>query len=379
MFAASLFFALGLLNQPATKAPAPTPFSQAVLKAFESWDKDHDGKLTQLEVDSAALDPQNRGEQAAALAALHGWFVVAIPPLPELNKDWFENYKPERLVLAKGTAADEAKKQRKAYLATPGSLQASYAACFRRLSRAGERALFDSDGPTLNDIRQGSLGDCFMLAPLGAIVQRDPNTIKKMVRRNADGYMVRFPDGKEIQVAKLTDTELAMVGSSTQAGLWIRVMENAYGTRRIKEGETKMATDTMRGGSTSAAARILTGHAFVSTALIGDYKKEVSAELLEAKMKPLRSAIPQAVAEHRLVLASTGKNTMPRSISPNHAYAVFGYDPATDKVTLWNPHGNDFSPKGEESPVNGYKLDDGVFSVPLEMFVRAFGRVYFEK
>ena len=69
---------------------------------------------------------------------------------------------------------------------------------------------------------------------------------------------------------------------------------------------------------------------------------------------------------------------MPKSISPNHAYAIFGYDAKTDRITIWNPHGNDFKPKGDEGPENGYLIEDGVFSMPLQMFVKTFSRIMFE-
>jgi hypothetical protein len=34
-------------------------------------------------------------------------------------------------------------------------------------------------------------------------------------------------------------------------------------------------------------------------------------------------------------------------------------------VTIWNPHGSDFMPKGPDGPANGYARKDGVFKAPL--------------
>jgi hypothetical protein len=57
------------------------------------------------------------------------------------------------------------------------------------------------------DVRQGSFGDCYMLAPLAALAQRRPNFIARNLRDNRDGtYTVTFYPtgprrcGKAVQV-----------------------------------------------------------------------------------------------------------------------------------------------------------------------------------
>ncbi|MBI1332124.1 MAG: hypothetical protein GC165_04505 [Armatimonadetes bacterium] len=374
----SLIAAVALAQTP-VQTPVQVPsFSQTVLQDFQTWDADHDGTLTQAEVDKAALDPKFHGADAAALAALHRWLIAVDGPAPTLTKDWFQNYKPVVFRATKGSTAQEKKEQRKAFTSNPGSLQGTFVAGYRKLSRMTQTPLF-ADSPELSDIRQGGLSDCYMLAPLGALVHRNPSDVKNMIVPNSNGYTVKFADGQTVQVSLLTDTELAMVGSSIKEGLWIRVMEKAYGTRKIADGETKVATDSMHGGNSGVAGKAFTGHKFKGIKLIGDFQKEVSTQTLDAKMAELRTDIPKAAAEHRLMTAGTPKKDMPKSISPNHAYAVFGYDAKTDRITLWNPHGNDFTPKGPEGPTNGYKIDDGVFSMPLDMFVRTFGNIQFEQ
>jgi hypothetical protein len=359
-------------------APAPS-FAQTVLQDFDAWDTSRQGKLTQDEIDKAALDPQFHGADAAALAALHRWLLlVPQESLPTLDKAWFQNYVPVPLHIPKDTPSADAKTARQAYAASPGSLQSSFLACLKRLSRVGEQVLFDADGPALADVRQGALGDCYMLAPLGAMVHRNPDDIRQLVVKTGDGYDVHFGDGKTVHVGTLTDTELALGGASARSGIWVRVVENAYGNRKTPDGETRIGTDVLHGGNGGVAGQAFTGHKFKGIKLIGDFQKDVPADTLQKKMTQLRNEIPKAQAEKRLMVASTPKHAMPKSITGSHAYAVFGYDAATDRVTLWNPHGNNFTPKGDEGPENGYKIEDGVFSMPLEMFVRTFGRIQFE-
>ena len=359
---------------------APTdPFVLAVTHSFDAWDANHDGILTQVEIDRAALDPKYHAEDAAALAALHTWLASAKDQAPQLTKAWFESYKPSRLTIAPNTPALEAKNLRKAYAASPGSLESSYKRGLSRLAKMKRSDLFDGQGPVLTDIRQGALGDCFFLAPLGAMVNRDPNQVKQMVVAKADGYQVQFGDGRKVDVGPLTDTELAMGGSATAEGLWIRVLEKAYGSRKMKDGEVGVSRDSMNGGSVTTSGKALTGTSYQSIRLIGNYLKEVTNAELEPTLVKLRKDIPLAIEQRRLVTASTPNREMPKSVNVNHAYAVFAYDATTDKITLWNPHGDNFKPKGPEGFEFGYARQNGVFTMPLPEFVHTFGRIYIEE
>lgn len=356
---------------------AITPFPQVVLRNFEVWDTDRSGDLTQIEVDKAVLDSRFHGEDAAALAALHGWLAVDTEAV-KLDKSWFQNYRSVKLTVPKGTPALEAKEQRKAYAKTPGSLESSYRTGLRRLTKKGATNLYEPTGPELNDIKQGALGDCYMLAPLGAMVHRDPKAIEGMIKPEDGGYTVHFSDGKDVHVAALTDSELAMGGSSTAEGLWIRVMEKAYGNRKIEDGDVKIARDGMNGGSSATAGKAFTGHKFSGIKLFGDYKADVSDSQMNQKLDQVRKSLKDALAQNQLVLAGTTKKDMPTSISPNHAYAIFAYDDKADKLTIWNPHGNDFKPKGPEGFQYGYARQNGVFTMPLSEFAHTFARIYFE-
>lgn len=360
------------------QAPVP-PFASVVLRDFDAWDRDHDGTLSVDEVTRGVLDPANHGEDAAALAALHTYLAVA-KDAPRLTKSWFADYRPVRFQAPADATAAEKKRLRKEFAATPGSLGGTYAADLRRLRRKGDAGLYAEEGPKLSDIRQGALGDCYFLAPLGGMVYRDPASIKGMIRPDGDGYAVAFGDGKTVRVAGPTDGEIAMGGSSTANGLWVRVMEKAYGSRKFADGETgaRIARDGMNGGNSGVVARGFTGHEFTRIELVGDWRKSVSDGDLAPKLAAIRRDLPSALAEHRLVLTGTHKAEMPTSITPNHAYAVFGFDPASDRITIWNPHGDNFTPKGPEGFQYGFRREGGVFSMPLPLFARTFARLTIE-
>jgi len=65
-------------------------------------------------------------------------------------------------------------------------------------------------------------------------------------------------------------------------------------------------------------------------------------------------------------------------LNGNHAYAVTGYDPKADRIALWNPHGQTFSPKGTPGLQNGYPTKEGRFTMPLTDFMQAFAGLAFE-
>jgi hypothetical protein len=73
---------------------------------------------------------------------------------------------------------------------------------------------------------------------------------------------------------------------------------------------------------------------------------------------------------------STGK--YPPGIVTDHCYAVLGYDPQTQQVTVMNPWGNHFEPKGPPGMEHGYATKSGAFTLPLSDFVQIFETVYYQ-
>lgn len=353
-------------------------FAQVAMSAFDQWDLDHNGSITAVEVEKSALDAQFHGPQAAALAALHK-YLGAVKQDPILDKSWFQNYQPAPLVIPKGTKADDARQMRKDYATKPESLQSSYIAALKRLQRQANTSLYDSDGPTLADIKQGALGDCYFLAPLGALVQRNSGDVRKMITPEGQGFRVRFPDGKEVTTPGLTDTELAMTGASTRSGTWVRIMERAFSRRNITPDKVDATEDQMNGGSGASAGKVLTGHEFSAIRLVGDWTKTVEPKVIDDAMNALKKSVPSAIAQNRLVIATTKKGTMPKSVNQNHAYAILGLDAQQNVIQIWNPHNNEFKPKGPEGMDNGYRVSGGKFSMPLDQFARTFSRVLVEK
>ena len=97
--------------------------------------------------------------------------------------------------------------------------------------------LFPHD-PCPEDINQGALGDCYMLAGLSSIAAKDPEKIKECMVDNGDGTVtVRFfskgplnPETKtrETKPVYVTVDKIIPEGGGSHASLWVQTMERAY-------------------------------------------------------------------------------------------------------------------------------------------------------
>ncbi len=53
--------------------------------------------------------------------------------------------------------------------------------------------LYGASGPTMSDVNQGYLGDCYLLSSLAEVANQDPSAINSMITNNGNGaYGVRF-------------------------------------------------------------------------------------------------------------------------------------------------------------------------------------------
>ncbi len=59
----------------------------------------------------------------------------------------------------------------------------------------------------------------------------------------------------------------------------------------------------------------------------------------------------------------------PAKLPYDHVYAIMGFDPETNIVTIWNPWGTDFTPSGPDGPDNGYTRKNGIFRLSLDEFI----------
>lgn len=165
-------------------------------------------------------------------------------------------------------------------------------------------------------------------------------------------------------------------------GIWVNMYEKALGQMRNEERPPAERVGSpidalARGGSAGTMLAYITGHEITRFSFKFAKDATVKAPEREAKIADLRNQLTVAARQNRLMTCGTIKPTTP-GITPNHAYAVLGFDAKADAVKLWNPYGSTFKPKGEPGLKNGYPQTDGVLNVPLNDFVLQFSGMAFE-
>jgi len=127
--------------------------------------------------------------------------------------------------------------------------------------------------PKPEDVRQGYVGDCYLLAVLAGLAKQQPKKITQMIQENADGsYTVSFagievpidpqnpvstPPLKSVKVSPITETLSADLGK--RGALWPVIIEKAY-MQAKGEGEVKKGFPTVdEGGYPGIAGQEILG------------------------------------------------------------------------------------------------------------------------
>ena len=357
-------------NTPATLA--------AVASAhFAEWDADGDGVLSENEVNRLVSRQRIKGDEAAAVAAIHG-FQRARREKPKAKPVEITRAYLTRLPKGPG---------REARRDMPAGWR-DIASCYQSNSvrlRSTPRKLFATQAaPTLAGVEQGFLGDCYFMAGVGAVSFSDPNLIRSMIEPHPSGagWRVTFPNQNPIHVV-LTDVQIVLGSSVGEQGVWINVLEQAFGRRekrRDKHRTVGPAIDAISmGGDTEQALETVTGRDCVTLRFVRTHTGGPAGAADRNLANKLRYVLSHSTNQRLLACCSTSCDGYPPPGIPScHAYAVLGYDSVADVVHVWNPHGNTFIPKGRSGYDNGYVTSDGRFTVTPEDFICVFEEVYLQ-
>jgi hypothetical protein len=340
-------------------------FMAAVAARFYAWDLDHNESLSTAELDVAIKDPANTGRSAAALAALKRASLSTNYGLPPLT---FNNI---RELASRPPARNQP------------NLVRLYLDGLRRINGLTNGQLFASGLPRLETIRQGRIGDCFCLAPIGAMVHRDPQEVASMFSM-ADGYCVVRIGTEVVVVALPTDAQRAMgrMAGNSHDGLWLDLYEEAisqlHNNLKPPDQQSYSSIEAIAsGGSAGRVISDLTGHNVSDFSLEFGQDPAAPAAWRDTRLAALRRNLADATGQKRLMTCWTVKPTTP-GLTPHHVYALLAYDPISDTIDLWNPHGNKFIPKGPPGLTNGYPTRNGLFTMPVPEFVQQFSGMAFE-
>ena len=384
--AALLLAALGSLS---SARPADPTLAEVVIRNFPAWDLNHDGVLTPSEVDQWVSDPAVKGQDAAAIATIKLAMRRKTDPIKKLSRDQIEQAaggsqvqgapEKEKEADGHGDLGEDDLGPRSA-----AELQKRYKAAVRKIEHRQAEAFTDT-APDIKSFHQGPLGDCYFVSMVGAMAHHEPDRLASLISVREDGsYVVKFAGAKEPAVVPpLTDAQVVIASTAGKDGLWLPIIENGYGELRKStkpERADDEATDLIaKGGYAGETIELLTGHDATRLGLGGVPSKPLKDEELAQRAAKVRELLPDLLSRKRLVGVGTAKDAkLPPGVNPSHAYAVLEFDPATDTVTVWNPHGNTFKPKGEEGLANGYVTKGGIFHMQVPDLVRVFRGLVWE-
>jgi hypothetical protein len=209
--------------------------------------------------------------------------------------------------------------------------------------------LFGPGGPSFTDVRQGGIGDCWLLASLAEVAARRPEDIQSMFLNNYDGtYTVRFFNGSTPDFVTV-DSELPQYGfdglvsgSDGNTILWVALAEKAY----AQENAAGWLPCNNPGINSYQALSWLNDSKIPSVipALTG-LPEDPSLPL---KLNP--GSLTNAWQAGQLILLGTGdmgnwpqwitdKNNNTVTLVSSHVYAVVGYDSSSQQFTVFNPWG----------------------------------------
>jgi hypothetical protein len=340
-------------KKPVTAKPVKIPLPELVEKHFAHWDRDHDDVLDLSEVDHVIEDHSVHARQAALVVCLRHHLTK------KGNAPFLTHQELLKLVEQPGFA--------KTVERTATHLETI------------DRELFLPTDPNLATFSQGGLGDCYLLAAIAAQVHRSPKAIRDMIHPEVTGgFRVVFGDGRKIEVPPLTDSELLLGANlDSRHGSWLAVLEKSYGIIR-KRDRAKTQDKAARARLIVPEETMGSGHLEVTLSLLTGRQTEVMHLGPSSHRERVHNVLVETTKKRRLVCVDTTNDKAPPGMGKRHSYAILGYDEHKRQVTVFNPWGNNFTPKGPAGTANGYATKNGVFTVPLDQFQKVFSDLAYE-
>lgn len=114
--------------------------------------------------------------------------------------------------------------------------------------------IFSSSGPSIDDIKQGSVGDCYFLAQLGSLAKLDANLIRQSIVNLGDGtFAIQLVKGGSQAFYRIdgdlpaySDSALVYAGLGKESSTWVALYEKAWAfARKAKNSYASIASGFM--------------------------------------------------------------------------------------------------------------------------------------
>jgi Ca2+-binding RTX toxin-like protein len=230
--------------------------------------------------------------------------------------------------------------------------------------------LFADGGPSVNDIDQGAIGDCYFVAALSAFAYTNPDKVRQLVVDLGDGtYAVNFHKAGQDAFVRVDGDLWASSGTPAyanlggQSSLWVAIIEKAYAF--FKNGQGTYAS--INGGNGAGASPADAMAAPVSVLPTTGYAS--AHDLLAAMRQQLLAGKAVTVGGPAPFLPGTKKNDVDNP-STNadentyhrgaHVYTLISVSADLKTVVLRNPWATD----GGGSDANP---NDGYVTLPADL------------
>ncbi|TBW38998.1 peptidase C2 [Siculibacillus lacustris] len=229
---------------------------------------------------------------------------------------------------------------------------------------AVSKPLFASSGPTMNDVNQGFIGDCFLLASLAEVADQNSSLIKSMFTDNGNGsYGVKFyVNGSATWVT--VNTSLANGGTIFNycgTDVWASLAEKAYAELQTSGTVTgniynygNSWTTIGNGGAPEYALEEITGASQItdfcsakgswtcnvynsSLSRVGYSAGLSNASVLNTLIADIAAGDDVVLSSYTNARDSSGKTTL----VAGHAMSIYGWDGATGLLQVRNPWGTE--------------------------------------
>jgi hypothetical protein len=225
------------------------------------------------------------------------------------------------------------------------------------------KPVFASSGPSMSDINQGYLGDCYLLASLAEVAQQNPDVLRSMITSNGNGtYGVRFYLGGKADYVTV-NSSLANGGGIFNYGadIWGSLVEKAYA--QLQAGGVVTGNSINYGNSWSTignggyverALAEVTGATSITdfranggswAAISYNQNLSMTGYALGQSSNTVWNTLVTAINNHYDVVLSSWTNawdsTGKQTLVKGHAMSISGYDTAAQTVQVRNPWGTE--------------------------------------
>ncbi|MEW7315003.1 C2 family cysteine protease [Buttiauxella gaviniae] len=198
------------------------------------------------------------------------------------------------------------------------------------------RLLFgDSGTPTINDISQGSIGDCSMLGALQTVVNVQPDYIKSMITQNANGsYSVRFFNGNKAEWVTV-DNQTCSYGEGVSGSSWAAIFERASATFKASFKNSGNSYESV-GGFGDEELQAITGDKIISYSPGSYSEADWNTTIFNILKTAVLAGQPTDIGSFEYT--KDAQNNKSDFIS-GHEMAIISFDENTNNFVIANPWG----------------------------------------